>query len=258
MPRDYAYDAAPSRTRMGAAEALARGIPAELTTFVQKTYGLLAFSLLLAAGASVAVMKIWPPVLVHSLRGDFLAPTFPQWAVWLLWGGTVVFSIVGNLSAKGARQGETSVIGLLALCAMVICAGGMLAPTLGMMAGLGMSDVIVAAAVTTALTFTGLTAFVFLTGKNFTFMGTFLFMAFWAFFAAWMVGGFLVHSPGFQWWLAAGGTILFGAMILFHTSSVVHFYGPQNLVVPAVIALFMDILNLFMMLLVLFSGRRRE
>ncbi len=245
--------------RMTAVEALARGIPAELTTFVQKIYGLLAFSLVLGAAACWAMLQLMPTVAVR-LRGGSSAtiPSFPQWALWLLWGGTFAFSMVGNMARNGARQGEVSVTGLVGLIGMVLCSGAMLAPTIGIYVGLGMAGTVAAAAVVTAVTFTALTAVVFLTGKNFGFMGKLLLVAGIAFFVAWMVNAFFVHSAGFQWWLAAIGAILFCGYILFDTSSVVHYFGPGNLVVPAVISLYLDIFNLFIMLLVLFTGRRDD
>jgi FtsH-binding integral membrane protein len=244
---------------MGAIEALARGIPAELTVYVRKTYGLLAFSLVLGAAACWAMMAVMPTVAVRMHDGTVgTIPQFPQWGLWLLWGGTFVFSMVGNMAKNGARQGEVSVMGLVGLVGMVLCSGAMLGPTIGIYVGLGMAGTVAAAAVVTAVTFTALTAVVFFTGKDFGFLGKFLFVAFIAFFAAWLVGAFFVHSAGFQWWLAAVGAILFCGYILFDTSTVVHYYGPGNLVVPAVIALYLDIFNLFIMLLVLFTGRRDE
>jgi modulator of FtsH protease len=248
-----------ARTRMGAMDALARGIPAELTTFVKKTYGMLAFSVLLGAGACYAMLQAMPTQTIVTGPGKAITiPAFPQWALWLLWGGTFVFSMIGSRAKSGARSGEASPLGLVALVGMVLCSGAMLAPTIGIYLGLGWASTVAAAAVVTAVTFTGLTALVFLTGKNFTFMGKFLFVVGLAFMAAWMVNLIFVHSAGFQWWMAAVGAILFCAYILFDTSSVVHFYGPENLVVPAVIALYLDIFNLFVMLLVLLGGRRSD
>src|SRR5262245_62107452 len=47
--------------RMGAMDAWSHGIPAALVPFVQKTYGLLTFSLVLAAAACWATIQ-WMPV----------------------------------------------------------------------------------------------------------------------------------------------------------------------------------------------------
>ncbi len=245
--------------RMGAMEAFARGIPAELTVFVKKTYGLLAFSLVLGAAACWAMMMLMPTAAVRMRDGTVgTIPQFPQWGLWLLWGGTFVFGLVGNMAKNGARQGEVSVTGLVGLVGLVLCSGAMLGPTIGIYVGLGMAGTVAAAAVVTAVTFTALTALVFFTRKDFGFLGKFIVVAGIAFMVAWLAGAFFVHSAGFQWWLAAVGAVLFCGYILFDTSSVVHSFGPSNMVVPAVIALYLDIFNLFIMLLVLFTGRRDE
>ncbi len=252
-----AYGRTPAR-QMGALEAFSIPIPAELATFVKRTYGLLAFSVLLGAAACWAMIHLMPTRTILTTRGAVEVSAFPQWGLWLLWGGTFAFSLMGNAVRSGARSGEASPLGLVALAGLVICSGAMLGPTIGLLAGLGMMDVVVAAAATTAVTFTVLTAFVLFTGKNFASMGKFLAVAGIAFIVAGMIGAFFVQSAGFQWWLAAIGAVLFCGFILFHTSSVVHFYGPQNMVVPAVIALYMAIYNLFVMLLYLFASRRGD
>ena len=253
------YGNVQARGRMGAAEALARGIPAELTTFVQKTYSLLAFSLVLGAAACYGMLQVMPTVQAETRSGAVVTiPSFPQWGLFLLWGATLGFSLLGSFAKSGARQGEFSVLGLVGLVGMVVASGAMLGPTIGMYIGLGMASTVAAAGVITAVTFTSLTAVVFLTGKNFGFMGKFLFVALIALVVAGFVNAFFVHSATFNVWYAAIGAILFCGFILFDTSSVVHFYGPQNLVIPAVIALYLDIFNLFVLLLSLLGSRRND
>lgn len=246
------------RQRLGALEALNLPIPAELVTFVRRTYGMLAFSVILGAAACWGMIRVMPTATRILEDGSRVTvPAFPMWGLILLWVGMLVFSLIGNMAKAGARAGEASPMGLVGLVGMVVCSGAMLGPTIGIYAGLGMMNVVAAAAITTGLAFTGLTAFVLISGKNFSFMGGFLFAALLAFTLAWFVGGFFA-GPGFSWWMAAVGALLFCGYILFDTSSVVHYYGPQNLVVPAVIALYLDIFNLFLMLLILFTGRRNE
>lgn len=245
--------------RLGAMEALSRGIPAELTVFVKKTYTLLAFSLALGAAACWAMIQIMPTATIALRSGQsVVVPNFPFWGLLLLWGGTLVFSLVGSMAKNGARQGEVSILGLVGLVGMVLCSGAMLGPTIGTYVGLGMASTVGAAAVVTAVTFSALTAVVFLTGRNFGFLGKFLFIALIAFVVARFVGMFLGTSAGFQWWMAGIGAVLFCGFILFDTSSVVHFYGPNNMVVPAVIALYLDILNLFLLVLQLLASRERR
>lgn len=249
------YDAIQARTRMGSMEALAKGIPAELTTFVQKTYGMLAFSLALAAAACFLGMRLLP---VHVSAQGRVYADFPIWILFALWGGTFAFSLMGSFVKRGARQGEASILGLVALVGLVVCSGLMLSPTIGMYVGLGMASTVAAAAAVTAVTFTALTAVVLLTGKDFGFLGKMLFVAGIAFLIAWIAGVFFIRNADFQWWMAAFGAVLFSGFILFHTSSVVRFYGPNNLVIPAVIALYLDIYNLFVMLLHLLGSRRNN
>jgi modulator of FtsH protease len=245
--------------RLGALEALSRGIPAELSVFVKKTYSLLAFSLALGAAACWGMIQLMPTAVV-TLRsgGSVVVPVFPRWGILLLGLGTLGFVLMGSFAKNGARQGEVSVTGLVALVGMVLCSGASLGPIIGTYVGLGMASTVGAAGIVTAVTFSALTAVVFLTGRNFGFLGKFLFVALIAFVVARLVGMFIGTSAGFQWWMAAVGAVLFCGFILFDTSSVVHYYGPNNLVVPAVIALYLDILNLFMLLLQLLSSRDRR
>ena len=253
------YSSPSSPARVGALDAFARGIPAELAVFVRKTYSLLAFSLILGAAACWAMVQMMPTATVLLRSGEsVVVPNFPRWGFWLLWGGTLVFSIAGSMARKGARQGEASLGGLLCLVAMVVCSGAMLGPTIGTYVGLGMATTVGAAGIVTAVTFSALTAVVFLTGKNFGFMGKMLFVAGIAFFVAWLVNAFFIKSADFQWWMAAFGAILFCGFILFDTSRVVHAYGPANLIVPAVISLYLDILNLFLFVLQLLSSSNRN
>jgi FtsH-binding integral membrane protein len=251
--------AQPQTARLGALEALTRGIPAELTVFVRKTYSLLAFSLILGAAACWAMVQVMPTATVMTRSGQSVTvPNFPFLGLLGLWAGMIVFSLVGSFAKRGARQGEVSVLGLVALVGMVLCSGAMLGPTIGTYVGLGMAKTVGAAALVTAVTFSALTAVVFLTGTNFGFLGKFLFIALIALLVARLAGAFFIKDPSFQWWLSGFGAILFCGYILFDTSSVVHHYGPNNMVVPAVIALYLDIFNLFILLLHLFAGRRND
>ena len=118
--------------RLGAMDAWSHGIPAALVPFVQKTYGLLTFSLLLAAAACWATVQLMPTVEVTLRDGSAgVMSAFPRWGIWALWGGTFLFGFLGNRARNGARQGEASVAGLVFLSLMVICAGAMLGPTIG-------------------------------------------------------------------------------------------------------------------------------
>jgi len=245
--------------RAAAPGASVRGIPAELTVFVQKTYGLLSFSLALAA-ASCWMMLKWMPI-VEVVQRDHSIVSRPDLAPWMFWGLVIAefgFLFLSMFARSGTRSGEASPLGLVALGGFVLASGALLGPIVGTYVGLGMASTVAAAAVVTAVTFTALTAVVFLTGKNFSFLGGMLFVGLIALVVAMLVNRFFLHSAGFDWWMSAGGAVLFCGFILYDTSNVVRVYGPGNMVVPAVISLYLDILNLFLLLLHLLGGRRRD
>jgi FtsH-binding integral membrane protein len=237
-----------------------RGVPAAMATFVQRTYSLLAFSLILGAGVAWAVIR-WMPIQEIALRGGGTAmvPALPAWVHWTALLGFVGFALMGQfVRSSGARSGEASPLGLVALGGMVVCSGVMVGPLVGTYIGLGMTGAVAAAGITTAVTFSLLTAFVLVTGKDFSFLRGILFVGILGLIAARLVSWFVPMPAGFSWWYSAVACILFCGYILYDTSNVVRVYGPANLIVPAVIALYLDILNLFLHLLQLFAGSRRN
>src|SRR5688572_32840520 len=104
--------------------ALARGIPAELTVFVQKTYGLLSLSLILGAAACYAMMLLMPTVTVILRIGQEAGiPDFPRRGLWPLGGGTFVFPMVESAARHGPSQGVVSPHGLVGLLGLVVGSG---------------------------------------------------------------------------------------------------------------------------------------
>ena len=249
---------ATTRTRddLGAFEAFSKGIPAELTVFVKKTYGLLAFSLVLAAMSCSVMIDLMPTRQVMDGGVLRTVPALPPIAFWGLVIGEFAFLFMAMFARGGARQGEVSVFGLVALGGFVLTSGALLGPVVGTYVGLGMASTVAAAAVTTAVTFSTLTAFVFLTGKNFSSWGGILFMGLIALIIGQLLNGFFFRSAGMDGWMSGLGALLFCGFILVDTSRLVHMYGPANMVVPAVLALYLDILNLFLLLLRLMGNRR--
>ena len=105
--------------------------------------------------------------------------------------------------------------------------------------------------------FLGLTAYVRITGKNFSYLGGFLWMA----TIALMLTGFALMFFGgatAQYIYACVGAVLFSLWILYDTSAVTRQYYQANDVVGAVLNLYLDILNLFLFLLQILSGRSKD
>jgi FtsH-binding integral membrane protein len=65
-------------------------------------------------------------------------------------------------------------------------------------------------------------------------------------------------SAELSYWRACIGALIFCGWILFDTSAVTRTYYRDNNVVGAILALYVDILNLFLLLLQILSGKRRD
>jgi len=74
-----------------------------------------------------------------------------------------------------------------------------------------------------------------------------------------VLGGVLlsmfVQSSAISFAVAAGGVLLFSAFILYDTSQIIHHYREEEWVAAAM-ALYLDVLNLFLFLLQLLAGDR--
>ena len=110
---------------------------------------------------------------------------------------------------------------------------------------------ILSAASLTGMSLFGLTAYAMKTKKDFSFMGGFLFAGLIV-----LIGGsimqFFFPSPMMYMLLTVGGVLLFLAYILYDVSKVVT--GGQTNFVFAAIAIYLDVINLFVYILRLLTG----
>lgn len=117
-------------------------------------------------------------------------------------------------------------------------------------------SLIVSALGSTGLIFFGLSGYVLTTRKDFNFLGGFLFVGLIVAVVAMLIG-FFVKIPGLQLVISAALVIVFSGYILYDTSRIIN-NGERNYLL-ATIALYLDIVNLFQNLLILFgamSGNR--
>ena len=113
-------------------------------------------------------------------------------------------------------------------------------------AGLGL--VVLQALLLTAGVFIALTAYVFVSKKDFSWLGGGLFavlliLLFWG-----LLNAFFDFGSGARLVYSLIGAILFAGYILYDTSLLLHHLGPDDHI-EAVIALYLDIINLFLYLL---------
>jgi FtsH-binding integral membrane protein len=113
-------------------------------------------------------------------------------------------------------------------------------------------DTLNTAVTVTALIFTGLSAFVLLTGKDFSFLRGILFLGMWGMLIFGIAGAIFGFGGGLIY--SAIGTLLFSGYILYDTSNILRRY-PTNMAVSAAVALFTDVIYLFVHLLSLLSSR---
>lgn len=193
-----------------------------ISSFVKQTYKLLTASLIAAtAGAYIGV--------------DYVK-TFS----WMLL--IVEFALLFGLYFTKRNPS----LSLVLLFAFTFVTGLTLGPVLNTYIGAGMGNVITQAFLMTATAFGGLTIFAFNTKKDFSTWGKFLFIALIVIVVASLINIF-THSPMLQIVIAGVGAILFSAFILYDTQMIIR--GGYDSPILAAVALYLDILNLFISLL---------
>ena len=198
----------------------------ERMAFLKKVYGLLSLSLLSAViGAYFG--KALPPGL--------MIPLF-------------IVEIVLVIFAMAVRR--KPVWNVVALFSFTTLSG----VTLGPVMVIYNAGVIQEALVLTLLIFGGLTFYVMTTKKDFSFLSGFLIVGLITVIIGGLLNAFLFQSPMLEFAMAGGGVILFSGFILYDTSNILRNYDVQDYT-SATLALYLDVLNLFLMLLRLLGGR---
>ena len=198
----------------------------ERMAFLKKVYGLLSLSLLSAViGAYFG--KALPPGL--------MIPLF-------------IVEIVLVIFAMAVRR--KPVWNVVALFSFTTLSG----VTLGPVMVIYNAGVIQEALVLTLLIFGGLTFYVMTTKKDFSYLSGFLIVGLITVIIGGLLNAFLFQSPMLEFAMAGGGVILFSGFILYDTSNILRNYDVQDYT-SATLALYLDVLNLFLFLLRLLGGR---
>lgn len=198
----------------------------DTVTFIKKTYQLFAASLIAAATGAYIGMQ--------------MAPAIASW----YWGLVILeFAILIGLYFTKDKPG----INLLMLFAFTFLTGLTLTPLLSVILAMPSgASIVTNAFLLTAVAFGGLTLFAFNTTRDFSFMGKFLLISLIILIVAGLINIFL-GSTLLQTLIAAFGAIIFSAFILYDTQNIIH--GNFSSPVEAAIALYLDVLNLFISLL---------
>lgn len=195
-------------------------------TFIKKTYQLFAASLIAATTGAYIGMQ--------------MAPAIATW----YWGLVILeFAVLIGLMFTKDKPG----INLVMLFAFTFLTGLTLTPLLSAILAMpGGASIVTNAFLLTGVAFGGISLFAINTTKDFSFLGKFLFIALIIMIVAGLINIFL-GSPLLQVILAAAGALVFSAFILFDTQNIIR--GNFSSPVEAAIALYLDVLNLFISLL---------
>ncbi len=197
-----------------------------MTAFVKQVYQLFAASLLLGGvGAYVGLAN-----------AELMMSMF--WGLFILEIGLLV-----GLHFVKTKPG----INLAVLFAFTFVSGLTLTPilvrTLSMAGG---GSIVANAFILTSVAFAGLSLFAMKTDRDFSSMGKMLFITLIVIIVASVINIFF-GSPILQLAIASVGAVLFSAFILYDTQNIIK--GAYSTPIEGAIALYLDFLNLFIMLL---------
>ncbi|SRR5579871_1546162 len=207
--------------------------------FLQKVYSLFLLGLLSATAGAFLTMTNTD--VARAVLGHYLIGTLVYFGVFFL--------------AMAVRK--MAVINVLALLAFTFISGAYFAPAL-MYAVLktGSMDVVFQAAGITGSIFVGLTAYTFISKKDFSFLGGIVYVGLFAVIGIMLVNMF-IQSEAATMAVSWIGSVLFSLFILFDTSRILRTHQTDEYVSGA-LSLYLDFINLFLFILRILSGSRRN
>ena len=109
----------------------------------------------------------------------------------------------------------------------------------------------------TAITFAGLSMYVVYSKKDFSFMSGFLMTGLIVLVVGGLLNMFFIQSGMMHFVMSGASVLLFSGFILYDTSNILRYYGTDEHV-SATLALYLDVLNLFIALLSILGIMGRE
>ena len=217
--------------RFGSTTTLPRGMtPAasvsttDRLTFIKKVYSLLAMSMGTAAvGAYLGSGPLLPVVAPHMMLFFILQ-----------------FALIIFASFASRRPG----LNMVALFSFTTVSGLTLGPLLYQVG----PSIAAEAFALTAITFAGLSLYVVYSKKDFSFMSGFLMTGLIVVIVGGLLNMFFIQSGMMHFVMSGASVLLFSGFILYDTSNILRYYGTDEYV-SATLALYLDILNLFIALL---------
>lgn len=209
----------------------------ERAQLVRRTYSLVFISVLVTVvGATYALSNaaIMDAVRVHP---------------WL----TMIAVFVPLLAAQSARNRFPLNVSLVLLFSFAM--GVMVGPVIAVYGGWN-SGLITEAAAITVGAFGVLTLYAFVSRRDFSAWGSFFMVGLFVLIATTFLS-FFFHNATSDLWLAGGTVLVFSGLLVFDTWRLRNVYGPEDYVLAAV-AIYLDLLNMFLAILRILGGGRRN
>jgi modulator of FtsH protease len=210
---------------------------AERATLVRRTYSLVLASIVLTIGGT------WFGLQNESIMQSVAAH---PWISMILWFAPL-------LMAQRARVATPQKLGLVLLFAFM---SGVLYSPLIFIYEKMQPGVVGQAGLLTLSAFTVLTIYAWTSRRDFSAWGGFLVVGVWVLIATMLLNTFFQNQTA-SLWMAGVGVMLFSGLLVFDTWRLRNVYGPDDYVMAAV-QIYLDLLNMFLFVLQLLGGGRRN
>jgi len=209
----------------------------ERATLVRRTYTLVFVSILVTmVGATYALSNA--ALMQTVARHPFLS---------------MLCVFIPLLAAQGARTRFPLNIAMVMLFTFAM--GVMTAPALYVY-NARQPGIITQAATLTVGAFGILTLYAFISRRDFSAWGSFLIVGLWVLIGTSLLNMFFYNATA-DLWIASVTVLLFSGLLIFDTWRLRNVYGPDDYVTAAV-QIYLDLLNMFLAILRLLGGGRRN
>ncbi len=207
----------------------------ERATLVRRTYTLVFISILVTMGG-VALGFSQPALMQSVARHPFLS---------------MIVAFAPLIAAMSFRDRFPANIGMVLLFTLVM--GVVISPTILVYESM-QPGVVGQAALLTGSAFAVLTGYAFLSRRDFSAWGSFFMVGLWVLIAT-SVLNFFFRNETASLWIAGGTVLVFSGLLVYDTWRLRNQYGPDQYV-QAAVAIYLDLLNMFLAILHLLGGRR--
>jgi modulator of FtsH protease len=208
---------------------------AERATLVRRTY------LLVLGGVALTIVGVGFTMTQPALMGLVARHPFLSF----------LFTLAPLFMAQRAKDRYPANIGLTLLFTFTI--GVWISPIMAYYATT-QPGVIGQAGLLTLSAFTVLTAYAWISKRDFSAWGSFFVVGLWVLIATSLLNMFFKNESA-SLWLSGMTVLIFSGLLIFDTWRIRNVYGPDEYV-DAAVAIYLDLLNMFMALLHLLGGRR--